>query len=148
MAGEGIRQLSGKQFAVHPGTFDACKDDDFEYKTGHTYKRYYLKWTGTEFKEYVGKKITQKDFKEYKNGSSVLSKIKKAGYKVGKIYKRSNGIININCSKKDGSTTYYENVTVKLKEGKVKVVVCYKDGDNYVTKSSYGGSYEAKGYNV
>ena len=145
---EGLTQLSEKEFAIHPSEFDHSKDGEF--MTGHTYKRYYLKWDGNKFVEYSGIEISKKKLESYKNGRSVIENIKNEGYTIEKIYERSNGIININVFKRfndESEAGSYDNVTLKLKEGKVTVV----DADNpyngstdgIVNRSSYGGIYSA-----
>ncbi len=138
---QGLIQLSGKEFAIHTSSFDNNDNG-----AGHTWKRYYLKWNGKKFVEYKGTKISIKKFESYKNGRSVIKKIKNEGYTIGKIYERSNGIININVSSGDVSSGIdYENVTLKLKDGKVTVVDNdngpYKSSDGIVKRSSYGGIY-------
>ena len=138
-----LTQISGKNFEMLVLTYDRYREGTMYH--GHTLKKYYLKWTGTKFKEYTGTSITKTKLRSYKNGSNILKQIANAGYKVGKIYKRSNGIININVYKKKSGITYYDNVTLKLKNGAVSVVVCNTYGTDIVSKSSYGGIYKAKG---
>ena len=140
---EGLVQLSGKEFAFHPDELDYRSGDC---PAGHTHKRYYLKWNGKEFIEYKGTAISEKKLGSYKNGRSVIDKIRKEGYKIEEIYERSNSIININVSKnEDEDIVVFENVTLELKDGKVKVVDNpygpYKPTDGIVTRSSYGGVY-------
>ncbi|MDO4943071.1 MAG: hypothetical protein Q4E73_09600 [Lachnospiraceae bacterium] len=145
-AGEQLTQTSGNKFAVYMTAFDGMKLTGDKNKVGHTWKKYYLKWNGTKFIEYKGSKISANKVKSYKNGKTYLNKIKKAGYKIGTIYKRSNGIININCSKKTEEGVYYENVTLKLSGKTLKLVKIDKSGKNIVQQSSYGGSYKASGF--
>ena len=145
---EGLRQQKGKKFYIHPSAFDNSKADG-GVMIGHTYKRYYVRWTGSKFVEYKGTNITKKALKKYKGGSAVLKKIKKAGYKTHKIIKRKNGIININVSKAESSGwTTYNNVTLKLKNKKVTVVKSGLNayGTDIVSKSGYGGIYKKSGY--
>lgn len=144
-AGEGLTQASGKNFLIFPSAYDAIKEDGSSSMIGHTCKAYYLKWNGSKFVEYKGKVISQKKLKTYKGASSYLNKIKKLGYKVGKIYYRQNGIININLTKRISSQTYNENVTLKVKKNKVTLMVNYSSGNNIVEKSSYNGIYQEKG---
>jgi hypothetical protein len=136
-SGEGLTQTSGKDFTIYPSYFDKIRQGG-----GHTYKAYYLHWTGTKFEQYAGKQISQNMVKKYAGGANYLKKIRKAGYKIGKIFYRENGIININVSE---NQTGYDNVTLKVKGKKVKLVVIYKKGKDIVQKSSYGGIYKSKG---
>jgi hypothetical protein len=143
-SGNGLTQTSGKEFTIYPSYFDSNLWEGN--LTGHTYKAYYLHWTGTKFEQYAGKEISQNTVKKYAGGANYLKKIRKAGYKIDKIFYRGNGIININVSEhQDDYGTNYDNVTLKVKGKKVKLVVVYKEGKDIVRKSSYGGIYESKG---
>ena len=144
-AGELLTHTSGKEFVVHQTAFDMCKDSD-GVTCGHTYKAYYLRWNGKKFIEYKGKKITLSELKKYKGANKYINQVKKIGYKIGSIYYRSNGIINVNLSKKSDGLMNYENITFKLKEKSVYLQVCCKTGKNIVEKSSYSGIYRAKGF--
>lgn len=138
----GLTQIKGKNFKITEHAFDNCEYDGIS--TGHTYRRYYIKWTGKKFKEYVGKKISQKTLKKYSKGSSYLKQAKSLGYTIDKIYKRGNGIININIHKSDSYSRYNENINLKIKKKSVSLIVINKNGSNIVEKSSYGGIYKAK----
>ena len=140
-AGEQLTQRSGKEFVVYQTAFDYNSDG-----TGHTWKAYYLKWNGKKFVEYKGKKISLSKLKKYKGATKYIKQIKKLKYKIGKIYYRSNGIINMNLSIKSGGCTQYENITLKVTGKSVKLQVNDKTGKNIVDKSSYGGRYQAKGF--
>lgn len=142
-SGEKLVHTSGKDFMIHPSEFDLMSDG--EMKVGHTWKAYYLKWTGFKFEQYIGKEISQAKLKKYKNGSNYLQKITRAGYNIGKIYYRKNGIININVYVKDGYSVNYDNVTLKVNGNQVKLVIHDKSGNNIVSKSGYGGIYKKKG---
>lgn len=69
------------------------------------------------------------------------------GYNVGDIYKRSNGIINVNLHKYDSmdDLVYNENITLRIKGKKVVLVVDNKKGKDIIQKSSQAGSYQAYG---
>lgn len=142
--GEGLSHISGKKFIVCPGEFDAMRDESG--MIGHTWKAYYLKWTGHDFKEYIGKQISIGKLKKYKNANKYLKQIKKMGYKTSSIYKRSNGIINVNIYLKEKQSILYDNITLKVKGKKVTLLVNNKKGKNIVEKSSYGGIYKAQGF--
>lgn len=142
-SGEKLVHISGKDFKIHPSEYDLFFDG--EISTGHTWKAYYLKWTGSKFEQYIGKEISQAKLKTYKNGSNYLQKITEVGYSIGKIYYRKNGIININVYMKDGYSVSYDNVTLKVNGNQVKLVIQDKSGNNIVAKSGYGGVYKKKG---
>lgn len=140
----GLQQVSGKKFTIHPKVYDsagAAKGKEPMY--GSTFKAYYVRWTGSKFVEYKGKAISKARFKKFKLGKKYLSKIKKLGYKIGKIYYRTNGIINVNVSKTKSGIVDYDNVTFKVKGKKLKLVIHNKKGKGIVEKSTYGGIYEA-----
>lgn len=143
-AGERLTQISGRNFAVYQSAFDRMYSGNF--MCGHTYKAYYIKWTGKNFKEYKAKKISVSKLKKYRGSDKVLRQIKKLGYKVKSVYYRSNGLIHINVVKASGSDRVYNNVTLKVKAKKVSVAVCNKKGHNIVEKSGYGGIYKASGF--
>lgn len=141
----GLTQIKKNQFKVTLHDFDNYVSDTGKPMGGHTYRQYYFKWTGTKFLEYKGTLISQKQLKKYKNGASIINKIKKLGYSIDTIYKRKNGVININVHI---ATNYehelrYENVNLKLSNNKVSVIVTYKGGKDIVGKSSFGGIYKA-----
>lgn len=140
----GLQQVSGKKFTIHPKAYDAARDaKGKEPMYGSTFKAYYVRWNGTKFVEYKGKGISKAQFKKYKLGKKYLNKIKKLGYKIRKIYYRTNGIINVNVSKTKSGWVNYDNVTFKVKGKKLKLVIHNKKGKNIVEKSTYGGIYKA-----
>lgn len=141
-SGEGLTQLSGRDFVVYPSSFDACRTGSM--MTGHTWKAYYLRWNGKKFVNYTGTLMTSENLEKYEGADHYLAQIKKAGYKIGKIYFRKNGIININLYRKDKYLVSYENVTLKKKGQKVDLVVHTKNGKDIVEKSSYGGIYRSE----
>lgn len=145
-AGSGLKHIKGKLFAVHPGAFDHYTSEG--YFSGHTYKRYYLKWTGSKFKEYTGKKISKSILKKYSGASSILKKAASNGFKIGTIYKRGNGIINVNLYKKNRYDTNYENLTLRIKGKKVQLVKLYgvSGSESWIDQYSYGGNYMASGF--
>lgn len=143
---EGLTHIKGKNFAIYPGAFDLMVDSAGT-SVGHTWKAYYLKWNGKKFIEYTGKRITLAQLKKYAGASSILKKINKMGYKIGEIYYRKNGVINVNLIMEgEESWIRYENITFNVKGSKVSLKVNYKKGKNIVEKSSYGGRYSAKGF--
>ncbi len=140
--GEGLKQISGKKFYITPSAFDMNSNEE-----GHTWKTYYIKWTGKEFKEYKVRQISLGKLKKYKNANKYINQARKLGYNVGDIYKRSNGIINVNLHKYASSDelVYNENITFRIKGKKVVLVVDNKKGKDIIQKSSQGGSYQAYG---
>lgn len=140
--GEGLKQISGKKFYITPSAFDMNSNGE-----GHTWKTYYIKWTGREFKEYKVKQISLGKLKKYKNANKYINQARKLGYNVGDIYKRSNGIINVNLHKYDSryDLVHNENITLRIKGKKVALVVDNKKGKNIIQKSSQAGSYQAYG---
>ena len=143
-AGEGLSHISGRDFVIYPSAFDSNFDSNGNW-TGHTWKAYYVYWNGTGFKQYAGKAITEKKVRSYKNGEKYLNQIKKTGYKIGQIYYRKNGIININVYKKNKKwgDTDYNNVTLRVKGNKVALKFAYSKGKNIIEKSGYGGIYKS-----
>lgn len=144
-AGEGLGQIKGKDFVIHPSAFDLVVDST-GVSTGHTWKAYYLKWNGKKFVEYVGKKMSLGALKKYKGANVYLKKVNNLGYKIREIYYRKNGIINVNLSKAMQDGIEQQNITFKVKGNKVSLQVNDKEGKNIVEKSSYGGRYNAKGF--
>lgn len=137
---EGLRQISGREFAIYPSAFDNGKTDGI--MDGHTWKPYYLKWTGKKFKEYQAKKISVSALKKYRGGKEIVKKIKKTGYKIKSVYYRSNGIIHVNVVYRVEKGNFsYENVNLSVKKNKVSLLVSYRSGNNIVEKSSHGGTY-------
>ena len=67
---------------------------------GHSWKYYYFYYdeVSGDFKEYVGKDISEDELKEV-CGSDLAAEIRDAGFQVDDIFKRDNGIINVNYSK-------------------------------------------------
>lgn len=142
-----LQQIKGKDFAFYPRVYDGYTRAGEQYGTIPTSKRYYLHWTGSTFEEYKGSLITKKELKKYVNGSSVLQEIQYLGYTVDDIYKRTNGIININIhptgSYGENIEIRRENVNLKNVDNKVEVIVINPDGEDIVEQSSYGGVYMA-----
>lgn len=69
------------------------------------------------------------------------------GYKIGEIYYRKNGVINVNLIMEgEEGWIRYENITFNVKGSKISLKVNYKKGKNIIEKSSYGGRYSAKGF--
>lgn len=146
-AGEWLARCSGKIFTIHQSAFDAMYDSYGKFYLGHTWKEYFLRWTGTKFVEYVGKPISRKQLEGYKDAGKYVKQAEKLGYRIGRIFFRKNGIINVNVSKKNVKTgdIDYENFTLNVKGKKVSLRICNPKGKNILDKSSFGGIYQAKG---
>ena len=113
--------------------------------TGHTYKDYYFYYDqkSGDFKEYVGTLISEKDLAKA-CGFDLAAQIKSEGYEIGDIYKRDNGIINVNYSKTtqndDGSGTIeYHNATF---DENTQKFVPYEGSDETWQGSDSGGTYD------
>ncbi|WP_248403593.1 hypothetical protein [Butyrivibrio fibrisolvens] len=113
--------------------------------TGHTYKDYYFYYDqkSGDFKEYVGTLISEKDLAKA-CGFDLAAQIKSEGYEIGDIYKRDNGIINVNYSKTtqndDGSGTIeYHNATF---DENTQKFVPYEGSDETWQESDSGGTYD------
>lgn len=147
-AGEWLAHRSGKNFTIHQSAFDAMYDDFGKFYLGHTWKEYYLRWTGTGFVEYEGRKISRKQLEQYKGAGKYLRQAEKLGYRIGKIFYRKNGIINVNVSQKHkkGEDIDYENFNLNVNRKKVSLRICNKKGKNILERSSYHGIYKAKGF--
>ena len=145
-AGEGLRQGKGTQFYIHPGAFDAVGFNGDDFTSGHTYKRYYLEWTGSGFREYTGSEISQTELQSYAGASDILSTAQSEGYSIGRIFKRDNGIINVNLLMETDSKTEYENLTMEIDGNTVNLVIVNHGGTNWIDKYSFHGIYESSCY--
>lgn len=147
-AGEGLAHHSGNNFSIHQSAFDGMYDGTEKYYLGHTWKAYYLRWTGTKFVEYEGRKISRKQLEQYKGAGRYLSEVERLGYRIGKIFYRENGIINVNVSKKDAKSgdIDYDNFTLNVKNKKVSLRICNKKGKDIIERSGFEGIYKAKGF--
>lgn len=146
-----LEQLDGEDFAIYPDAYDNVYMDGSW--SGHTRKAYYLKWTGNGFEEYTAKEISVNELEKYDDAENIISRIKETGYEISSVYLRSNGIININVTQDFDSGRSYENVTLKIEDGKVHVVSTDPAGSNpdagdILEISSYGGIYEASGFDA
>ena len=97
--------------------YDSCVDG-----TGHTWNLYYFYWDNG-LHEYGGNQISINSFSKYNGSKEILKKISEDGYDITTIYKRQNGIININCF--DGYN--FSNVRVILEDNEVKVFPVTED---------------------
>ena len=148
-SGENLRQTAGTEFTINPSAFDATVYDGLE--SGHTYKRYYLHWNGTNFEEYAGHEISKEELLQYEGGSDAVRQAESEGYSIGTIFRRDNGIINVNLYSEtapqgDGAPNRdNENMTLEIKGDAVYLVVINHTAQEWVGKYSYGGAYESTG---
>lgn len=147
-AGEGLTHSSGAEFLIYQSAFDGMYDGASKFYLGHTWKEYYLRWTGTKFVEYKGRVISRKQLEQYQGAKQYLKEVEKKGYRIGKIFYRKNGIINVNVSQKaaKSSDIDYDNFTLNVKGKKVSLRICNNKGKDVLEKSSFGGIYKARGF--
>ncbi len=114
---------------------------------GHTWKEYYFYYDEKAgyFKEYGGTKIDEAELTKI-CGFDLASEIRNTGYEVDDIFKRANGIINVNYSMKTrdefGKTTIqYKNANYDSKKG--QFLSAWDTGDNTWQSSDFGGIYHA-----
>ena len=142
-AGENLRQNAGKEFFIHASAFDALVNDGVG--TGHTYKRYYLKWIGDRFQEYVGTEISREELEGYNGAVDILQQAAAEGYSIGTIWKRDNGIINVNLFREEEMGRRNENLTLEYSGDSVVLDVINRGVSEWIQKYSFGGEYEASG---
>lgn len=147
-----LEQLDGEDFAVYPDAYDRmCIDGSW---SGHTWKAYYLKWTGDGFAEYLAEEISIDALKKYSGSEDVLRRIEESGYEVSSIYLRSNGRIHINVVQDFDEGSGYENVTLEIEDGRVFVLSradmtrSSLGTRGIIDVSSYGGIYQASGFHA
>lgn len=131
--------------SAYDGTFEYEKGKEEEgMYTGHTWKNYYyyLDKEETEFKAYVGTPITEEELIEAL-GFDLASEIRDAGFDLGAMLKRDNGIINVDYSKTtdEGDSVFveYHNVTYNVNTGEF---LDYLGEGKTWQSSDFGGTYE------
>ena len=89
--------------------------------TGHTWKEYFFYYdkASGDFKEYASKELTEQELATA-CGFDLAGEIKAEGYQMGKIYRRDNGVINVNyymrTDNADGSVSIdFKNATYNEK---------------------------------
>lgn len=131
--------------------------------SGESRKPYYLHFDGNFFTEYGGKAMREDQLRALDGADALLTSISEGGYRIDSIYRRENGIINVNVSRNNGNgTVIRENVTLIIIGGTVRLVPVGKN-DNPMflvnnstliteivsnkfsepAKFSYHGSYKA-----
>ncbi len=139
-AGEGLAHLSGDDFAIYPSAFDYYTDPATGADAGgHTWKRYYLKWTGTGFEEYIGTEISEDTLLQYSGAEEILQQAGSYGYSIGTIIARDNGIINVNLYTQTDGSRENQNLTLQVEGNQVSLVRIYDDTNDWLWSHSYGG---------
>lgn len=115
--GDGLFKDNGGRMCMTDSQYDSGVDG-----TGHTWNVYYFYWDN-KLKEYGGTEISIEEFSKYHGSDAILNQISKDGFDITTIYKRDNGIININCC--DGQSN--KNVRVLLEGEDVKVLPVTED---------------------
>ena len=128
LEGSGFEGLSAgdvpNEFYMYPSAFDACADG-----TGHTWKRYYFFLNGLRLLEYGGLAISRAELEAAPGAAAILAAAEADGWRVGEIWYRANGVINVNLT--DGDMN--DNLTLRC------------GGDGVVdTGERYGGVYLAQ----
>ncbi len=124
--------------------YEAGKEEEGMF-TGHTWKNYYFFYdeaTG-DFAEYKGTPMTESELEEA-CGFDLAGEIQAEGYQFDNAIKRTNGIINVNYSKKtvdaDGNGSIeYKNAT--FNETNHQFIDVWGDGDGSWQGSDFGGTY-------
>ncbi|MCI7768589.1 MAG: hypothetical protein MSJ26_11505 [Oscillospiraceae bacterium] len=93
-ATQGLRpdRESGDFTAVH-STYDISSDG-----MGHTWKKYWYYYSpeSKNFCPYIGTPISEDELLKYEGAADLLEKARSEGKSIAKLYRRDNGIININ----------------------------------------------------
>lgn len=87
--------------------------------------------------QYYSKEITREEFLKYDGAAEALDKIVADGCKVTNIFKRSNGIININHTIYSESGEGIGNTTVKYRQGKI-----FQSEEYNLNYGNYDDTYE------
>ena len=137
-------------YCVSVSAYDYCVDyeeekEDEALYTGHTWKNYYFFYDekSGDFKEYVGKEISEDELKAA-CGFDLAAEIREAGYQVDDIFKRENGIINVNYSKTergDVGSVYKEFHNVTYNELNQRYADAWGTNGNSWQDSDFGGTY-------
>jgi hypothetical protein len=112
--------------------------------SGHTWKPYYYFYDegSGDFREYGGTKISEAELADIV-GFDLVKEISDAGFKTDDIFRRKNGIINVNYSRTEKSDIMtdieYHNVTYNEKTGSFFDV--WDAGEKTWQNSDYGGIY-------
>jgi len=121
------------------GMYDMGYDAESDLFIGHTYKAYYFYYDprSDSIREYGGTELTEKELAG-EIGEDVVAEIKAEGFEIGSIYKRGNGIVNINYNNGVDYHNANYNLNEKAFEGDSGLTDNWKDSE-----SGFGGTYEA-----
>lgn len=129
-AGDSIRKDKGDSFTTFDRELDAMYEEGMEGTIGRTFKPYYFYYKNGKIYEYKAWKISLNKFKQYKNSSKFLKKIKKDNGNITDIFYRSNNMIHINYkkpyqAKEEAYGGENLSITLKVKDNKVTFVSTY-----------------------
>jgi hypothetical protein len=133
-------------YSAYDGYLNYVEGDESSYMwTGHTWKPYYFYYDSEkkDFMEYGGTDITEEELEKIV-GFDLAGKIKGSGYRVDRILRRKNGIVNVNYSSEeqlmDGTTDItYKNANFDEKTG--EFVDAWGTGGTTWQDSDFGGIY-------
>lgn len=128
--GAGLYQDEQGRMCMTDSQYDASVDG-----SGHTWNTYYFYWDNG-LREYGGTEISIDEFSAYSGADEIIKKIQGDGFAITTIYKRKNGIININCC--DGWSN--NNVSVTYDNDKVELLPVmeeYHYEEGIVIKENY-----------
>ena len=136
-------------YSISVSAYDYCLDYDEGKEsegmyTGHTWKHYYFYYDeeAEDFKEYVGTPITESELAS-ECGFDLVGDIRKEGYQIDDIFKRDNGVINVNyskISKGDGTVSVeYHNATYNVNTQ--RYADAWDSNANTWENSDFGGIY-------
>ncbi len=136
-------------YSVSVSAYDYCLDYDEGKEseglyTGHTWKHYYFYYDEEteDFKEYVGTPITESELAS-ECGFDLVGDIRKEGYQIDDIFKRDNGVINVNYSKtsKGGGTVSVEYHNATYNVNTQRFADAWDSNANTWENSDFGGIY-------
>ncbi len=138
-------------YCVSYGTYDEMyeyeegNEEGYSHFLGHTWKHYYYYYDNAsgDFKEYGCREATADEINTA-CGIDLTGEIEQEGYQIDAIFKRDNGIFNVNYSKteKDGLgmvQTQYGNVVFNANTH--EFVDIYNAGEKTWQNSNFGGIY-------
>ena len=142
--------LGNEQFTAVESDYDRDFTDGVP--AGHSYRLYRLYWTKNGLREYGGIEITKEQLLKARGARDIVDTITQAGYAIGTIYYRANGVIDVNYHTGDVKNGTFENLQVFYKDGAVSVEPLYLDEGSSEPEAftaanwldfSGGGTYKA-----
>ena len=112
----GFSYDGGNRFSAYPDAFDMMSDG-----TGHTWKRYYYYFdTASErLREYGGLALTEAELAQLEGAGPILARVQGEGWRIGEIYYRANGVINVNLTRRESYGAVNDNLTLHCDDGGV-----------------------------